>query len=241
VDVAVHIDPLDRAAVEERPVGEILDRVIEIGIGSYVRRVLAAELQSDLEEAVRCRLLHAVPAGYGACKAHEVHQAAADDPRGGVMTEVQVLKDARGQPGRHEGLADPLGAERRLRRMLEDYRIARHQRRHDAVHRREVWVIPGRDDECDAERHFADEPSRARLVADLDIRERLLRDLDHVAGALLESVHLASEKLLGDLALERDAVGSMLSCHGLSSENPAPRSIPELPTCPAPGAHSRGR
>jgi hypothetical protein len=49
---------------------------------------------------------------------------------------------------------------------------------------------------------------------------------------------LASEELLGDLALERDAVGSMLSCHGSSSENPAPRSIPELPICPAPGAHS---
>src|SRR5919106_4019685 len=49
---------------------------------------------------------------------------------------------------------------------------------------------------------------------------------------------LASEELLGDLALERDAVGSMLSCHGSSSENPALRSIPELPTCPAPGAHS---
>ena len=40
---------------------------------------------------------------------------------------------------------------------------------------------------------------------------------------------LASEELLGDLALERDAVGSMLSCHGLSSENPAPRSIPQAP------------
>ena len=49
---------------------------------------------------------------------------------------------------------------------------------------------------------------------------------------------LASEELLGDLALERDAVGSMLPCHGSSSENPAPRSISELPTCPAPGAHS---
>ena len=49
---------------------------------------------------------------------------------------------------------------------------------------------------------------------------------------------LASEELLADLALERDAVGSMLSCHGPSSENPAPRSIPQLPTCPAPGAHS---
>jgi hypothetical protein len=49
---------------------------------------------------------------------------------------------------------------------------------------------------------------------------------------------LASEELLGDLAVEREAVGSMLSCHGSSSENPAPRSIPELPTCPAPGAHS---
>lgn len=49
---------------------------------------------------------------------------------------------------------------------------------------------------------------------------------------------LASEELLADLALERDAVGSMLSCREPSSENPAPRSIPKLPTCPVPGAHS---
>ena len=63
VDVAVRVDALDRAAglaaVEERAVGEVLDRVLEIGIRAHVRGILAAELQSDLEKrraAASCTL-----------------------------------------------------------------------------------------------------------------------------------------------------------------------------------------
>ena len=116
IDVAVHVDPLDRAAgltaVEERAVGEVLDRVLEIGIRSHVRGVLAAQLQSDLEKAPRARLLHAASAGDRAGEAHKVDRAAVDDSGGRVVAEVQMLEQTRGQPGRGARLADPLGAER---------------------------------------------------------------------------------------------------------------------------------
>ena len=67
VDRLVDVDPLDRAArlaaVEERAVGQVLDRVGEVGIGADVGRVLAAELEADAEEAAGGRLLHRMAAG----------------------------------------------------------------------------------------------------------------------------------------------------------------------------------
>ena len=195
VDVAVHVDALDRAAglaaVEERAVGQVLDRVREIGIGPYVGGVLAAELEADAEKTRGCGLLHAVPAGDRAGEAHEVDLAARENPCGRIVPEMEVLEDARGQAARRERLADALGAKRGLRRVLQDHRIARHQGRHHGVHRGEIRVVPRRDHERDAERHLADEPREARLVADRQVRERVARHFDHVAGALLESGHLA--------------------------------------------------
>ena len=190
VDVAMHVDALDRAAglaaVEERAVGEVLDRVLEIGIGSHVRGVLAAELQPDLEKAPRCGLLHAASAGDRAGEATKSTAPLVDDPRNRLVTEVQMLEHARGQPARGARLADPLGAKRGLRRVLQDHRVARHQCRHDGIHRGQIGIVPGRDDERDAERHLADESGEARLVADVDVGKRRLRHSDHVAGALLE-------------------------------------------------------
>ena len=157
VDVAVHVDALDRAAglaaVEECAVGEVLDRVLEIGIGSDVRGVLAAQLQPDLEKAPRCGLLHAASAGDRAGEAHEADFAARDDPRDRLVTEVQMLEQARGQPARGARLADPLGAKRGLRRVLQNHRVARHQCRHDGIHGGQIRIVPGRDDERNAERH----------------------------------------------------------------------------------------
>jgi hypothetical protein len=58
------VDPLDRAAglaaVEEDAVRQILDRVLEVGIGSDVGRVLAAQLEAGAKETVRSCFLNAV-------------------------------------------------------------------------------------------------------------------------------------------------------------------------------------
>jgi hypothetical protein len=251
VDVAVHVNPLDRAAgltaVEERAISQVLDRVREIGIGADVGRVLAAELQADAGKARSCGLLHAVPARDRAGEAHEIDRAACDHPRGRIVAEMEMLEHARRQPARRERLADALGAQRGLRRVLQDHRVARHQGRDHGVHRGEIRVVPGRDDEDDAERLSADEPGEARLVADRHVRERLVRHLDHVAGALLEPGHLAGRvahrppHLPGDLG--RDLVSPR--DEGVDGASEDRRALGDRDAAPpglsAPGAPERGR
>src|SRR3546814_20033845 len=68
-----------------------------------------------------------------------------------------------GQACRLEGLGEPLGAERRLRRMLQDYRIAGHQRGDDGIDGRQIGEVPGRDHESDAERLAADRSEERRV------------------------------------------------------------------------------
>ena len=57
-----------------------------------------------------------------------------------------------GSPACLERLGEALADEQRLRGMLEDHRVAGHQRRHDGVDRGEIGIVPRRDDEHDAER-----------------------------------------------------------------------------------------
>jgi len=60
----VHIDALDGAAalagIEHRAIDQILDRVVELGIGADIGRVLAAQFQA---EAMNLRALPAAPHG----------------------------------------------------------------------------------------------------------------------------------------------------------------------------------
>ena len=58
-----------------------------------------------------------------AFRAHEADLAARDDPRHRLVTEVQILEQARGQTARGARLADPLGAKRGLRRVLQNHRV----------------------------------------------------------------------------------------------------------------------
>ena len=190
----MHVDPLDRAtglaAVEERAVGEVLDGMLQIGVRAYVGGILAAKLQADREKAARSRFLHALSAGHRAGEAHEVDLAAVDDAGGRVVAEVQVLEHARGQPARGKRLGHALGAQRRLRRVLQDDGVAGHQRGHDAVHRRQIRVVPGRNHERHAKRDAANEPREPGLFAHLHVGQRLIGHGDHVAGALFEPAHL---------------------------------------------------
>ena len=60
---AMHVDALDAAAalpgVEERAVDQVLDRVLEVGVGAHVGRVLAAEFEA--RRRVKCRPRRARP------------------------------------------------------------------------------------------------------------------------------------------------------------------------------------
>ena len=70
--------------------------------------------------------------------------------RGGRVVEEDVGE----QPLRQvrEGLRQPLAGERGLARVLQHHRVAGDQRRDDGVDRGQERVVPGRDDEDDAER-----------------------------------------------------------------------------------------
>ena len=92
------------------------------------------------------------------------------------MRQVQILEYAGRNAGARECLEKALGAQRRLVRMLEHHRIAGDQRGQHGIDRRQVGIIPGRDDGDDAERYALDLPLKAGLVAGLNGGERLRRD-----------------------------------------------------------------
>ena len=121
-----------------------------------------------------------------------------------------MLEQALGQAGVLEGGGEALGAERRLGGMLEDHGIAGHQRRHDAVDRGEIGIVPGCHDEDDAQRLPADETGEAGPRVGRHVAQRSGRDLDHVAGALLEAAHLAGRLADGAADLARQLLGDLL-------------------------------
>jgi hypothetical protein len=165
--------------------------VVEIGVGADVGRVLAAQLQSEAHELAERRLLDCMAAGDRAGEVAVRNFRRGDDLGGVVVGQHEVLEQALGQAGGIECLLKPLGAERRLGGVLQDDGIAGHQRRHDAIDRGQVRVVPGCDDEDNAQRFAADEAHEAGLVRRLDVGQRLACDLDHVARALFEAAHLA--------------------------------------------------
>ena len=98
-----------------------------------------------------------------------------------------------GRPGLLEGLGEALADQQRLRGVLEDHRVAGHQRRHDGVDGGEVGIVPRRDDHDDAERLLLHVAAEAVLRVRRQHRgERLLGDLDHVLRAFLDAAELAA-------------------------------------------------
>jgi hypothetical protein len=150
----------------------------------------------------------------------------ADQAERRLVAQVEVLEHALGQAGGLEGLGEALGAERRLGRVLEDHRVAGHERRHDGVDRGEVRVVPGRHDEDQAERIAPDEAGEAFFRIGRHVGQGLRRGGDHVARALLEAADLARAladrpahlpgDLLGDLGLPGDEGVDRLAQQGLA-------------------------
>jgi hypothetical protein len=61
---AVHVDALDRAAalprVVDGAVDDVLHRLVEVAVGGDVRGIVSPQLEADVEEALRGRLLDAM-------------------------------------------------------------------------------------------------------------------------------------------------------------------------------------
>ena len=151
IDLLVHIDALDAAAalagIEEGAVDQVVDRMVELGVGQHIGRVLAAELEAERHEGAGRRLLDGAAAGDRTGEVDMVDLARAEQLLGLGMVEHDVLEHALGQAGLVEGLLEALADQQRLRRMLEDDGIAGHQRRHDGVDGGEIGIVPRRDDQ----------------------------------------------------------------------------------------------
>ncbi|GJC94275.1 hypothetical protein ColKHC_03101 [Colletotrichum higginsianum] len=113
VDLVGHVHALDRAAalarVEDGAVDDLGRGPVDVDVVADVGRVLAAELEPDVDDAVRRRLLHCEAAGHGASESDELHLGVADDGLdhdGGAAMEV--LQHASWEAGRLKHLGHVL-------------------------------------------------------------------------------------------------------------------------------------
>ena len=107
------------------------------------------------------------------------------------MGQVQDLEQAVGRAGGLEGTGDALATERCLRRVFQDHRVARHDRGHDGVDRRQIGIIPGGDDQDRAQGLASDEAGEAGVVRCRTVGERRLGDGNHMPGPFLEPADLS--------------------------------------------------
>ena len=133
IDARIDIDALDAAAalagIEERAVDQVLDRMIELGVGAHIGRVLAAELEPERGEGAGGGALDGAAAGDRAGEVDVVDLAGADQLLGLLVRQDEVLEQALGQAGAPERLGEALADEQGLRGVLEDDGVAGEQRR----------------------------------------------------------------------------------------------------------------
>jgi len=155
----VHVDPLDPATrltgVEERSVGQVRGGVVQVGVGSDVAGVLAAQLQADLDEPLGRRPLDGAATLDRAGEVHVADARVADHVGDGVVAQVKRLDHAVGHAGLAKGVGHPLGHERGLRGVLQQHRVAGQQGRYHRVHGGQERVVPRRQNQDHAVRDLA--------------------------------------------------------------------------------------
>jgi hypothetical protein len=176
-------------------------------------------------------------AAHRAGEGDEVDARIGDGALGGGVIGVEELEDSVGQAGRGECFGEALGAQRRLRRVLEEDRVAGQQRRYHRVDGDQVRVVPGRDDEHGAERHFLDEQLIARAAVHRDVGEPARGELDHAARSVGGSGDLPGREADRPPHLQRDlATEDLCASFQMIGEGGAdagallePRRRPEAP------------
>ena len=200
------------AGVEVRAVDDVLDRVREIRIVAHVRRIAAAELEPGADEARRGRTLHGVTAGDRTGERDEIDARIANR-RAPCLRDsgCSDLEHAVRQTCFLQALGEALGTQRRLRRMLQDDGVARHQRRHDAVHRDEIRVVPGRDVNTTPSGSRRTKRWKFSFGPASRSRERLRRNRDHVPRALERAAHLVRRVADRPAHLPRELLGDLVA------------------------------
>jgi len=165
--------------------------VSDIGVGAHISRVFATELEAKAEKLPHRRALHGPAATDRAGEIDLVHAPRADDLRGLLMIEHDVLE----QPGRQfcaaKRLSETFADQQRLRGVLEDDAIAGHECRDDRVDRGQVGIIPRCDDQHGTQRLAFYLSLEAGFWAGIDRRQRFRRDGDHVARTLFETAQFS--------------------------------------------------
>ena len=102
-----------------------------------------------------------------------------------------MLEDSLWHTGLIERCLKPLGAQRRLRGVLEQDGVPRGQSRNDAVDCGQIGVVPGGDDEDHAHGLMPYETGEPVLRLGPPVSQRLRRHFQHVAGPLLQATNLS--------------------------------------------------
>ena len=132
---------------------------------AHVRRIAAAELEPHADEASAAARCMAWPPATEPVNATKATRGSLTTRSVSSCDRCRTWNTPSGRPRLAKAFRETLGAQRRLRGVLQHHGVARHDRRHDAVHRDEIRIVPGRDGEHDAQRLAAHEALEIRLSA----------------------------------------------------------------------------
>ena len=166
--------------------------MLERRVGADIGRVLAAEFEPDADEGPGRGALDLAPCLDRAGEGDMVDAARGDELGRLGMVEGQGLKQPRRQAGRVEGFLETIADQQGLRGVLEENRVARHQRGDDRIDGGEIGIVPGRDGQDKAERRALDRSLKALFLWELNVGERLVGDRDHIARPFGEASQLAA-------------------------------------------------
>ena len=102
------------------------------------------------------------------------------------MTEEKILEQSVGQARHPESLREPLPGDQRLRGVLEEHRIARHERWNDRVRCSEKRVIPRGDHQDQADGFVRNSPPDPFVGFDDFVGDSVFSERQHPVDALDE-------------------------------------------------------
>ena len=129
VQALVHVDALQAAtglaAVEVRAVDDVLDRVREIRVVAHVDRIAAAELEPGADEALRAARCTAWPPATEPVNATKSTRGSRIARSVSAWLMCSAWNTPSGRPASLQRTREALGAQRRLRRVLQNARRCR--------------------------------------------------------------------------------------------------------------------
>jgi ParB family chromosome partitioning protein len=186
-------------------------RLVEVGVVEHDQRVVAAELERHALELGAGDLGDAPADRAGAGEVDHLGAVVGNEP----LADLLVAGDDIEHPGRQPGVGQQLGdqqapGQRRLRRRLEDHRVAERQRRGGHAHAEDQREVPRRDHADDADRHALGDAEAAGAVGGEDLADGARGQ----RGRLVQLVGGAADlvlRLAGDRAgLADDQVGDLV-------------------------------